>query len=113
MLENWTFGRKLAAGFATAALTTLLIALLGFQSADRLIETDKWVTHTYRVRSELALLLALITEAETGQRGFIVTGREDFLEPYVVSAPKVEKVFHSLQSQTSDNEQQQSRLRAL
>ena len=40
------------------------------------------MTHTHQVRGELADLLSELKDAETGQRGYVITGDESYLEPY-------------------------------
>ena len=113
MTFNWTFGRKLAVGFSIAGATLALVALLGYQNIHRLIETDRWVNHTFEVRSEIASLLGFMVDAETGERGFLLTGKDDTLEPYVLAIGHVEKSFEHLKKQTADNPRQQDRLAAL
>ena len=50
---------------------------------DALTKTSYAVTHTYMVLERLAALLSVLKDAETGQRGFVITGDEAYLEPYV------------------------------
>jgi methyl-accepting chemotaxis protein len=107
---NWTFGRKLAAGFTIAAATLLIVAAFGYQNTHHLIENDRWVNHTYQVRRELSDLVSALKDAETGQRGFIITGSESFLEPYQAGIGVVDKIFDDIRKLTSDNAEQQHRL---
>ena len=48
----------------------------------RLEEARELATHTLLVREEIEILLSLIKDAETGQRGFLLTGEAKYLEPY-------------------------------
>jgi len=57
MFSNLTVGRRLVVGFGLAALTLLVIAVVSYRNANRLIENDTWVAHTHQVRAELADLL--------------------------------------------------------
>ncbi|MES1184942.1 MAG: CHASE3 domain-containing protein [Myxococcales bacterium] len=113
MRINWTFGRKLALGFAIAVLTVLVIGISGYRSTEHLIENDRWVTHTHEVRTKLADLLSFLKDGETGQRGFVITGDENFLEPYRAALPEIAKTMAEVRGLTSDNEAQQRRLNAL
>jgi CHASE3 domain sensor protein len=110
MLRNWTFGRKVAVGFAVAAATVLTVGIGGYQSTHRLIENDAWVSHTQQVRHELSGLLALLVDAETGQRGFLITGIDAFLEPYNHATGEIEKKTDEIRALTKDNANQQRRL---
>ena len=66
MFRNWTFGRKVGAGFEVTAFALVVIAVTGYRSAKSLIENDELVAHTHLVRRELADLLAQMVDAETG-----------------------------------------------
>ena len=109
----WTFGRRLGFGYAMAALTLLVVAILGYQTTEHLLETDHWVTHTQQVREAIGRLLATVLEAETGQRGFVITGREDFLEPYTRAATELDRDYADLRALIADNPAQLERAATL
>jgi methyl-accepting chemotaxis protein len=113
MRINWTFGRKLALGFAIAVLTLLVIGVSGYRSTEHLIENDQWVTHTHEVRTKLADLLSSLKDTETGQRGFVITADEAFLEPYRNALPELDRLVAELRRLTADNDAQQRRLAEL
>ena len=113
MFESWTFGKKIGAGFALAALTMVVVAWFGYQGVHRLIENDRWVNHTNQVRVEIASVLSSLEQAESGQRGFIVTGHDSYLNPYRRALPDIEKRLAEIRRLTSDNPNQQRRLDAL
>lgn len=113
MFRNWTFGRKVALGFGISAVTLLLVAIAGYSSIHRLIENDILVSHTHQVRRELANLPSLLKDAETGQRGFIITGSDAFLEPYQAARAGIDKAFDNVRELTADNPVQQRRLESL
>jgi methyl-accepting chemotaxis protein len=110
MLQDWTFGKKIAAGFSVAALILLLVAMAGYQNIHRLIENDVQVSHTQLVRRNVIELLSLLKDAETGQRGFIITGVDSFLEPYQAAISEVDKAVDDLRQLVADNPEQQHRL---
>ena len=56
-------------------------------------------------------MLSLLKDAETGQRGFVITGDESFKEPYTAAIPEIPKVLKELHDLTSDNPHQQDRLK--
>jgi methyl-accepting chemotaxis protein len=110
MFSNWTVGRRLAAGFGLAALTVLVIAVVSYRNTNRLIENDAWVTHTYQVRTELADLLSELKDAETGQRGYIITGEDSYLAPYQSALIAIQRTLDDVRKLTADNPDQQRRL---
>lgn len=111
--RNWTFGRKLAAGFGLAGLTLLVIAVVSYRNTTAFVENDGWVTHTHQVRAELADLMSELTDAETGQRGYVITGLDDYLEPYQAALGTSKRTFDDLRKLTADNPHQQQRLSAI
>jgi CHASE3 domain sensor protein len=82
MFENLTVNKRLVAGFGLAAFTLLLVAGISYHNANLLIDTEHWVAHTHQVRTEFADLLSDLKDAETGQRGYLLTGEDSYLEPY-------------------------------
>jgi methyl-accepting chemotaxis protein len=110
MFDNLTVSKRLIAGFGLAALTLLLIAGVSYRNANLLIDTERWVGHTHQVRTEFADLLSEVKDAETGQRGYLLTGEESYLEPYQASLTTVRATLSDLKKLTLDNPDQQRRL---
>jgi methyl-accepting chemotaxis protein len=110
---TWTFGRKLALGFLVAVVTVFVIGVSGHRATSDLIENDKQVEHTYEVKHVLSAVLSSLKDVETGQRGFLLTADEAFLEPYKHGIGEVERNFIELKRLTADNPLQQQRLAAL
>jgi PAS domain S-box-containing protein len=74
--------RKVQAGFAIALASLALIGAVAYYSIVRAREDSTWVTRTHDVVNGLESLLATLSDAESGQRGYIITGDESYLEPY-------------------------------
>jgi methyl-accepting chemotaxis protein len=110
MFSNWTVARRLLAGFGLAALTLLAIVVVSYHSAGRVIENDAWVAHTHQVRTELASLLSQLTDAETGERGYIITGEDSYLAPYQSALAAIQGTLGEIRKLTADNPDQQRRL---
>ena len=71
------------------------------------------VRHTLEMRRDLAGMLSIIQEAETGQRGFLLTRDERFLTPYFVARRELPIALAGLTERIDDNAEQQARLRRL
>ena len=110
MFGNWSVGRRLLAGFGLAGLTLLLIVFVSYRSITGLIENDAMVDHSHQVRTSLALLLSEMKDAETGQRGYLLTGSDSYLEPYEGALRTVKGTLGELRNLTQDNPHQQHRL---
>ena len=106
----WTFGRKIAAGFALAFLLLLGIGGVAYRSITSLRNTSQLIAHTYIVLEHVTGVLSLLKDAETGQRGYVITGDEAFLEPYQTGIAGVPAVIKDLRQLTTDNPHQQKRI---
>jgi methyl-accepting chemotaxis protein len=93
---------------ALAAL--VIVGTQSYRATRRLITDAGWVNHTQLVREEIASLLAGLHEAETHQRGYLLTGASNYLETSRASAKEVDVHLASLRQLTSDNPNQQRRL---
>ena len=72
----------LLAGFVAAALVLILTFVVGLTSLRNVYDTSDAVARTYAVKADLEGLLSTLVDAETGGRGFVITGDEEFLESY-------------------------------
>ena len=97
-----TFGRKVGMGFAIAIIALIVIAAAGYRASVRLIENDQRVAHTQAVRHQIQQLFNDMTNAETGQRGFVITGKDEFLAPYTAGLADLERDYQELRKLVSD-----------
>lgn len=113
MFRNWTFARKLTAGYGLAALTLLIVAVVSYRTTLALVENSDAVTHSYNVRAAFNALLSTAKDAETGQRGYVLIGDESYLEPYQSAQASINATLDELQRLTDGNPAQQSKLSAI
>jgi PAS domain S-box-containing protein len=102
--------RKVRVGFAFALGLVAVVGLICYRSVVRLNEHTTWVEHTHDVLGRLELLLAAATDAETAERGYVITADESYLEPYERSIQLIGSQTTRLRELTSDNPAQQQRL---
>jgi methyl-accepting chemotaxis protein len=110
MMRNMTMGRKIAAGFGGALFAMSVMSLVAYRSTAIFIDTSAWVTHTHAALEALSDLTAQLAEIEAGGRGFVVTGDEQFLEPYRSALRRTGEAQRKLTELTRDNPEQQQRL---
>ena len=79
-------------------------------SIKKLVDSSKWVNHTNEVLIEAENLISSVKDAETGQRGFLLTQDESFLEPYTQARKKTIESANNLKDLTSDNALQQKNI---
>lgn len=106
----WTFGKKIAAGFAISFALLAAIGVVAYRSIDSLTKTSYLAAHSHLVLENIAGVLSQMKDAETGQRGFVITGDEEYLEPYESGRTSVEKLVKDLRELTADNPRQQKRI---
>lgn len=110
---RWSIGKKIGSGFGLALVALIVVGGVSYDSTSKLIDSAEWVRHTHEVLNELDNLLSAFTDAETGQRGYIITGQARYLEPFRGSRDAVDQQLKRLRDLTSDNPRQQQRLTAL
>jgi signal transduction histidine kinase/CheY-like chemotaxis protein len=100
---------------AAAALVLLLALAAGFGSwfALSVSAARARVEHSHLVARATDKVMADLLNAETGQRGFLLTGREEYLQPFTAAAPAVSSAIAQLRTLTADNPAQSERLTQL
>ena len=107
------FNNFVAVSFAVAVIILVVIGFVDYRSTEGLIRTADRVAHTREVLQNLDYLLFELSDADAGQRGYVITGNEGFLQPYQLAISQVDRVARHLHRLTSDNAYQQERLARL
>jgi PAS domain S-box-containing protein len=94
-------------------VTAALAGLLLWETFD-LNKSLQWVDHTDRILDQSGHLLMLLIDMESGTRGYIATGDETFLHPYLESTKRFDSEFQALYPMVADNlPRQQQRLNGI
>ena len=56
--------------------------LFAYLTTNQLRANTTWVSHTHKVMGSMGRVLSMLVDAQTGQRGYIITGASSYLEPY-------------------------------
>ena len=110
---KWSIGTKIGAGYGLALMILVILGAVSYRNTTGLIEAAQMKAHTYQVLENLARVLSTLTDAETGQRGYIIVGEDRYLEPYQTGTLVVNQTIQNLRKLTTDNSNQQQRLDAL
>jgi signal transduction histidine kinase/DNA-binding response OmpR family regulator len=94
-------------------LVLATVAYITVQFAANENAAQRWVAHTYQVIGVLRQVLVDAQDAETGQRGFILTQQPSFLTPYQTATKQVDRDLNRFKELTADNPDQQRRSEAL
>jgi PAS domain S-box-containing protein len=91
----------------------LIITLIFGWTLRQVNDSDNWVEHTRNVISHNRQLLSDIKDAESAERGFIITGDENYLEPFYSAAKDIPPAASNLRQLVTDNPSQQYKVQAL
>jgi len=97
---------------AVALLVVALVvdALLSVFNIREVATSVQWVSHTNEVLTRLEAVLSTLKDAETGQRGYLLTGEAAYLEPYREAADRLPRQIADLRQLTLDNPPQTARV---
>jgi signal transduction histidine kinase len=107
-LSKWVIG-----GWAVAFGVLVLNAAISVYNVDALIADDKAVSHSRDISRTMADLFSALKDAETGQRGYIISDRKDYLEPFVEGKNLIPKHLNRLLELTAGDEYYQVRSETL
>ena len=96
-----------------SAAIVLLFGMITYASTQREDAATRLVSHTHAVIETNDRVLARLIDAETGERGFIITGDSAYLDPYHGAAVQVDARLKELRQLTADNPRQAARLDSL
>jgi PAS domain S-box-containing protein len=99
--------RSLKIGFGFSLLFLIAISAASYVSIQNLFKSSDLVEHSNQVIQKLEFSISIMKDAETGQRGYLLTGNEVFLEPYNGSYQKAVNSVDDFEQLTKDNPQQQ------
>ncbi len=97
----------LVAGSALVFAALVALAWIHQANVARLFETTQRVEQAWAVTTELEGTLSAISDAETAQRGYLLTGEESYLEPYRSAVSGIPEHLARLEALTADNASKQ------
>ena len=110
---KWNVGTKISAGFGITLAVFVIVGAVSYRSVTKQTEAAAWVAHTREVQNQLTELLASLQDAETGQRGYVITGVDSYLAPHADGTARAEEIRRHLAQLVEDNPRQQGRVATL
>ncbi|HEX4333146.1 MAG TPA: response regulator [Usitatibacter sp.] len=98
------------AGLVVAALAALVIAYVSAESSRSRADTSRQLTQTLEVIGQIEATVSLLKGAESGQRGYMLTGDEGYLEPFRVARARYAADLPRLRDMVSGDPAQQRRV---
>ena len=100
--DLWLWGLAVAAVIFDSAVAS--------RNLDRMVAIEKTLQETRAAQIDWIALLALANDAETGHRGYIITGKASYLEPLEIARLKVQPHIDQMRVRFVDNPEQNRRL---
>ena len=97
-------------GVASTALVLCALLVLEWKGGAAAVESFEWVSHTLEVQRELTTVEARVSEAESSQRGYVLTEDPAYLTQYTQATGDVRARLYNLRQLLADNSAQLRRL---
>jgi signal transduction histidine kinase len=102
--------RAIRWAFSAALLLLFVAGLITYQTFRAHSRAADLTQHTFVVLENTRHMLADLIDTETGERGFLLTGDDSYLQPFELARPEIPRLIADLRRLTSDNPHQLSRL---
>lgn len=109
-MKKWSIESKVLGGFGVALAILALVGGLVYQSSLHYVEASRRVTQTHEALATLEEIFSLMNQAETGQRGYIITGDESYLPRRDAAIARIAELLSQLSRLTADEPAQQQRI---
>ncbi|WP_217651849.1 CHASE3 domain-containing protein [Hydrococcus rivularis] len=113
MIKKSLEGKWIAGGLSLALLLMGFVSLVSYQNATRLIASANQMKQTHQVLKTLTDVVATLTNAEAGRRGYILFEDEEELERYNLAIQDIDSKITQLQQLLDNDPNQQKRLAKL
>ncbi len=110
ILNKLNLSWKLGVGFSIPLILMIALSTIVYSSIDKLINTAKWVNHTQTAVGYGTGLTGALVNMETGLRGYLVAGKDEFLDPFKSGQLEFDEIMKKSLSHVADNPKQVSRL---
>jgi len=112
-MKNTQIRTKILIGLTIPIVMLVLVAIGVYYYTNQVIKNFEWVTHTNEVIANVNELAKALVDMETGERGFLLSGDDKFLEPYNKGQLNFDILIGKLKIKVSDNPVQVSNLEQL
>lgn len=112
-MESIALKKSVAIWFVVAVCIMVLNAAFIYACFQKFHKQKYLVEHTYEVITNLEGTIGALSDIQAAQRGYVITGTQDYLAPYALALPKVEEYLSALSGLLHDNPKQSERLNTL
>jgi methyl-accepting chemotaxis protein len=112
-IRNLALKTKIMSGSSLPLILVIGLGLACLLSVGSLLTSNKWVDHTHNVIADAKHIGGLMVDCETGMRGYLVTGVEEYLEPYIAGKEALSGEIAELKETVNDNPEQVARMESI
>lgn len=94
---------KIGTGLGLALTLIVIVSAMSYYNETHSVQSRKWVIHTHQVIEKLQEIISLIQDAETAQRGYLITGKRSYLQPYNLATGEIDPQIKQLRELVADN----------
>ncbi|MEO5334707.1 MAG: CHASE3 domain-containing protein [Magnetococcus sp. YQC-5] len=109
-MKNLKLRTQILIGITIPLALLLLVGFVVINNMSKIIATNEMVAHTYRVLGKAASIIGSAVDMETGMRGYLLAGKEEFLDPYKGGEKAAYATIAALKDTVNDNPKQVNRL---
>jgi methyl-accepting chemotaxis protein len=102
-INGFSLKKKIYYSSGITLAVLLLVGVFSYRGVSQLENSNHWVDHTHKVIQKALHIEAAAVDMETGMRGFMLAGKEEFLEPYNGGGKRFEEYIADLKNTVSDN----------
>ncbi|MDR3614941.1 MAG: CHASE3 domain-containing protein [Candidatus Obscuribacterales bacterium] len=95
--------KKLVLWVVSSIVPIITVGFISYEQTATALDSKARGEQEFTVKSELKEVLGLVRDAETGTRGYVITGKEDYLEPYIKAIAKIETHLRALHDLVRDD----------
>jgi methyl-accepting chemotaxis protein len=111
--RRWNIAQRLTAVFALGPIALIIIGLIAYHNTREIVTTGEALARSTAVQLSIDHVAARMIDAETGERGFLLTARESYLEPYRLALASVGRAVNDFASLTTGDAVQQAHVAEL
>ncbi|MDX5346834.1 MAG: CHASE3 domain-containing protein [Hymenobacteraceae bacterium] len=97
---------KVFAGFVLISFIFTAVAIVNFRLSEDVIENSRWVSRSQIIIRNSGALQRNIIDMETGLRGYLLTGNDSFLEPYISAEKQIPVYFTQIRKNVKESPEQ-------
>ncbi len=108
--RNMGLRLRIILGSSSPLILVVILSVVSTMSITSLLEISGWVEHTHEVIEGQGEIQRLIIDMETGERGFLISGKDEFLEPYIAGKKALVDKIAAVKNLVNDNPAQVKRM---